>query len=165
MNHCVYISLGSNFENALELTGMALRKIGRLFKIEKISPVFYTEPQDDPAQPWFVNMTAKLTPEWNIEPARLLEKLHEIEDALGRRRDPNRRYGPRSMDLDLLHFDGIRSEDKKCRLPHPAMLKRAFVLVPLTVMEPLLIIEGRPAASWLGDLSWRLAGNRIFQKQ
>ena len=96
-------------------------------------------------------------------PRELLAAMLGMEAALGRRRDPALRFGPRSIDMDLLLFGDVTSADVHCLLPHPRLCERAFVLVPLAELAPDLVVNGRSIAQWLERLVWRREGRAIFQ--
>lgn len=81
---------------------------------------------------WFVNGVFLLETEW--DPRELLERLLHIEDELGRKRDG--KWGPRTIDLDILLFDDIIVRDPDLSIPHPELDKRRFVLEPMTEIAP-----------------------------
>ena len=160
-----YISLGSNSEQASLMLARAAQRISRLAGVEvaAVSPVYSTEPQEYRAQPWFLNQVLRLAlaPCWR--PAALVASLLAIEAAMGRVRDPVRRFGPRVIDLDLLLFGEERLDDADCTVPHPRLTRRAFVLVPLLDVAPDLALDGVPLAAALEKLSFRVCGKQIFQ--
>ncbi|MDE5878761.1 MAG: 2-amino-4-hydroxy-6-hydroxymethyldihydropteridine diphosphokinase [Desulfovibrio sp.] len=160
-----YISLGSNCAQAARMLAEAARRVAALpgVEVEAASPVYSTEPQDYAAQPWFLNqvLRLRLAPSWR--PRAFVEALLSLEAALGRVRDPALRFGPRVIDLDLLLFGEERSAEPACTVPHPRLMRRAFVLVPLLDVAPGLTLDGTPLAAVLQGLPFRLAGNKIFQ--
>lgn len=160
----VFLSLGSNAENAEEMLARALVAIAGLssLRVLKVSSVYLTEPQGFAAQPWFHNQAAALAagPEWT--PVTLMQALLGIETGLGRVRGPIR-LGPRSIDLDMLLYDDVVSDDPVCILPHPRLCRRAFALVPLAEIAPRKLISGKTATEWLAGLHWLLDGRKIFQ--
>lgn len=156
-----YISLGSNWPDAPEKLAQARKALGARWPIAAASLIYQTEPQNLRDQPWFHNQALKLKIA-AIGHIELLRELLAIEKSLGRRRD-GPRFGPRAIDIDLLLFGDAISSDPFCLLPHPRLTERAFALVPLLEIEPRIAINGRPAAEWLARLSWRLAGDKIFQ--
>lgn len=117
--------------------------------MEKTSSWYETEPFGFAAQPDFLNLVVALrTP---CEPEALLAALHAIEDELGRRR-AGPRYGPRTIDLDLLLLGARRAgpggdAPGVLQLPHPGIADRAFVLVPLAEIAPGLRIPGLDATA------------------
>lgn len=164
-----YISLGSNSPDAAEKLESALGEISRLdgVRIAKCSSVFHTQPQDYSDQPWFQNQAAELDVlDEDLLPADLLASFLKIEKALGRNRGPGAvRYGPRSIDIDLLLFGRLESDAENCLLPHPRMKNRAFVLVPLQEIAPQLVVDGMGISFWLDRLDFRVEGKSIFQCQ
>lgn len=124
-----YIALGSNLGDR----EVHLREaLGRLharngIAVDRVSAVYETDPVGYTDQPKFLNMAAALTTE--RQPLELLREMLEVERELGRVR--NIRFGPRTIDLDLLLMDGVRLDTEELTLPHPRMMERAFVLVPL----------------------------------
>lgn len=160
-----YISLGSNCADAARMLARAARRVAALAGVEvtAASPVYSTEPQEDANQPWFLNQVLKLALAARWSPAALVAALLEVETAMGRVRDPARRFGPRAIDLDLLLFGEERCAGADCTVPHPRLLRRAFVLVPLLDVAPDISLDGEPLASALGRLDFRLCGNQIFQ--
>ena len=90
--------------------------------------------------------------------------LHQTEAALGRLRDPQCRYAPRQIDLDLLLFGHMVTNDPELTLPHPRMFERAFVLVPLADIDPDLIFpDGQTIKSALAGLTYKIIDNLILQ--
>lgn len=161
-----YLSLGSNSHDAKLKLLQALDEIANLscVQIELISPLFETEPQDFKQQNWFCNQCLKLRLDESWTAETFLRKMQEIEAKLGRKRLNTQRFGPRPIDLDLLIFGAERSTREFCRLPHPRMHKRAFVLLPLYIIEPELRLYGHKLIYWLSLLQWQISGNKIWQK-
>ncbi len=137
----VYLSLGSNEGESRALLKAATELVAGLAGVRLLaeSNVYYTAPRDDEAQPWFYNQVLSL--ECDLEPLDLLARLQEIEARLGRRRG-RRRYGPRSMDIDVLIHGTRVLKMEKLVLPHPRLLERAFALVPLSELAPDLPVPG-----------------------
>ncbi|EFL53161.1 2-amino-4-hydroxy-6-hydroxymethyldihydropteridine pyrophosphokinase [Solidesulfovibrio fructosivorans JJ]] len=127
------------------------------------SPVYETEPWGDADQPFFLNQVVALTlaADWTAE--RLLTALLDIETTLGRVRG-ERRYGPRTLDLDLLLFGQAAIDAPDLFVPHPRLRQRAFVLVPLADIAPEAIIpdgEGGNVAAALAKIPFKIVGNTI----
>lgn len=160
-----YVSLGSNCDTARHMLAEAAEHLGRLpgLTIAAASPVYATEPQDYADQPWFLNQVLKLELENRWRPRALVAALLEQEALMGRVRDPALRFGPRVIDLDLLLFGEERCDWPECTLPHPRLLRRAFVLVPLLDVAPGLSVGGIPLAEALRGLPYRLCDGKIFQ--
>lgn len=160
-----YVSLGSNCASAAHMLEEAAQRLAALpdVTVTAASRVYSTEPQEYADQPWFLNQVLALGvgPSWR--PHSLVGALLEIEAAMGRVRDPTLRFGPRVIDLDLLLFGSERCADAECTVPHPRLLRRAFVLVPLLDVAPKLRIDGVTLAEVLRQLPCRVCGNKIFQ--
>ena len=125
-----YISAGSNMGNKLENCKNGLESIADSgnSSIMAISGFYATEPVDYIDQDWFVNAVARI--ETALEPSALLEELRLIETRAGRVRDAIR-FGPRTLDLDILLYDDIIIESPDLIIPHPRMHERRFVLKPI----------------------------------
>jgi 2-amino-4-hydroxy-6-hydroxymethyldihydropteridine diphosphokinase len=132
----VYLSLGSNIGDRIRYLKRAIGKIGESDSvvIRKISPVYETDPVGNPDQPRFLNVVISI--ETTLKPLRLLDYLLDIEEKLGRER--NEKWGPRTIDLDILLFDELITSSDRLTLPHPRMHQRKFVLVPLSQVNPNL---------------------------
>lgn len=153
-----YISLGSNLSDkgrdpAHNLT-LAVAELAAAGLVPMaLSQVYRTEPQGYTDQPWFSNQVAALDCPKSMTPEALLDLLLTIERKLGRVRstDPNLRFGPRVIDLDILLFGEEQRQDAALTLPHPRMHERAFVLVPLLEIAPdLRLPGGRFVKEYLG---------------
>lgn len=165
--HTVYVGLGSNSKDAEDRLNAALDALKKEpgFVLDAVSPVYRTEPQDYADQPWFLNRVLRLYVGGDRDHVALMKRFLEIEAALGRVRsaDPALRFGPRAIDIDMLLFDGVASDDPVCVLPHPRLARRAFWLRPLLDIAPDLEIGGVRADTLLSRLDWRLDGDKIFQ--
>ena len=147
------IALGGNvgdvratFEKAI--TGIcALAKAALLAR----SSDYMTLPWGDTDQPPFVN--ACIAIETDLAPLALLAVMQKVEQAFGRDRSKERRWGPRPLDLDLIVYDDLTMERPELTLPHPSLFERAFVLVPLAEIAPDRIIAGRRVRDALAGLS------------
>jgi 2-amino-4-hydroxy-6-hydroxymethyldihydropteridine pyrophosphokinase len=124
-----YIALGANLGDREASLREALRRLHARdgISIDRVSAVYETDPVGYVDQPRFLNMAAALTT--RRQPPDLLREMLEVERELGRVR--NIRFGPRTIDLDLLLMDGVELSTEELTLPHPRMMERAFVLVPL----------------------------------
>ena len=112
---------------------------------------YETPPWGGIPQPPFINACIRM--EIAREPRALLATLHEIERELGRDRTVERRWGPRTLDLDLLVYDDVAVESPDLTLPHPRLFERAFVLVPLAEIAPDRVIGGKTVAAALAAVS------------
>jgi 2-amino-4-hydroxy-6-hydroxymethyldihydropteridine diphosphokinase len=151
-----YIALGSNLPGVCTVTGtlrapnaqldaacIALDALAfsRLRRVSSYyaSPAWSNEDTEE-KQPDYVNAVAEI--QTDLAPDALLSALHDIENTHQRVRDPARRYGPRTLDLDLLVYGRIRLKTVNLTLPHPRLHERAFVLVPLLEIAPDLDLPG-----------------------
>ena len=133
MSHAA-IGLGANLgdrERSLRDAAARLRRVGT---IEAASSLYETEPWGRVDQPAFLNAAIVLATD--LPPRPLLGTLLAIERDLGRDRSRTERWGPRTIDLDLLFYDDRVEEDAELVLPHPRLHERAFVLAPLAEIAP-----------------------------
>ena len=135
-----YVGLGSNLGDREATLREALELLGRRVRVVAVSSVRETEPWGDPDQPRYLNAAAAV--ETELSPRGLLEVLLAVERELGRERS-GRRYGPRTIDLELLvHGDEVLDEPG-LTVPHPRLHERRFVLEPLAELDPELVVPGR----------------------
>jgi 2-amino-4-hydroxy-6-hydroxymethyldihydropteridine diphosphokinase len=130
----VVVGLGSNLGDRLGVMREAVRRIDLLpsARITARSRVYETAPVGGVAQGPFLN--AAVTVAWDAEPSALMAALLEVERELGRVRDV--RWGPRTIDLDVLWIDGLVVTEPSLVVPHPALHERAFALAPLLDVAP-----------------------------
>ncbi len=145
----VYLSLGSNLGDREKNLGDAREAISREFSEVRFSRVYETEPVDLADQPWFLNQVASLKTEWS--PESLLEWALQLEGRAGRIRGTPK--GPRTLDVDILLYDGLVREGPALILPHPRLLRRRHVLAPLAELDPGLVLPGygRPVREALAE--------------
>ena len=91
--------------------------------------------------------------ETDLDPHALLFVLHKVEQKFGRQREKEQRWGPRTLDLDLIAYDDVALDKPELTLPHPRLFERAFVLVPLAEIAPDRLIRGRRVSEALADVS------------
>jgi len=128
-----FLGLGSNLGNRRRNIGLALEKISRLkgIKIIKLSKITETSPLGGPSgQGKFLNAVLKINT--GLAPLNLLKKLQVIENAVGRKRTI--RWGPRTIDLDILLYGDKIITRKNLKVPHPKLMERDFVLKPLLAL-------------------------------
>jgi 2-amino-4-hydroxy-6-hydroxymethyldihydropteridine diphosphokinase len=130
-----YVGLGSNLGDREGTILAAAERLGP----HRLSRIRETEPWGYPDQPWFLNAAAEL--ETELAPRELLERLLEIERGLGRTRN-GPRYGPRTVDLDLLLYGDLVVAEPGLTVPHPRLAERLFVLEPLFDLNAGLFIPG-----------------------
>ena len=112
---------------------------------------YATPPWGDEQQARFINACIEI--DTSLDPHALLFTLQKIEVQFGRDRGRERRWGPRTLDLDLLAYDDLSMREPELTLPHPRLFERAFVLVPLAEIAPERVIAGRSVKSALAELS------------
>ncbi|MET8088783.1 2-amino-4-hydroxy-6-hydroxymethyldihydropteridine diphosphokinase [Micromonospora sp. NPDC005220] len=145
------LSLGSNLGDRLEHLRTAVATLGDA--VLMLSGVYETPPWGDTDQPAYLNAVV-LAQDGTATPRDWLERARDAERAAGRVRDPRRRFGPRTLDVDVIAVWGddgepVLSDDPELILPHPRAHLRAFVLRPWIDIQPY----GRlPGHGWLTDL-------------
>jgi len=139
-----YVGLGSNLGDREETLRRALAALAGdpAIEVAAVSSFRETDPVGYLDQPRFLNAAAAV--ETDLAPQELLERLLAIERSLGRTRD-GPRFGPRTIDLDLLLYDDVRLDEPGLTLPHPRAHERTFVLEPLGELDPDLEIPGKGA--------------------
>jgi 2-amino-4-hydroxy-6-hydroxymethyldihydropteridine diphosphokinase len=141
-----YVGLGSNLGDR-EAT---LRRASELIGAARLSTIRETEPWGYADQPRFLNAVAEL--ETELPPGALLDRLLEVERQLGRTRE-GPRFGPRTIDLDLLLYGDQTVDEPGLRVPHPRLHERRFALEPLAELDPGLTVPGRgPVSALLAEL-------------
>ncbi|MER6346139.1 2-amino-4-hydroxy-6-hydroxymethyldihydropteridine diphosphokinase [Streptomyces sp. NPDC001595] len=148
------LSLGSNLGNRLETLQGAVDALEDTpgLRIKAVSPVYETEPWgvEPGSQPSYFNAVVVL--KTTLPPSSLLERAHAIEEAFNRVRDE--RWGPRTLDVDIVAYADVVSDDPQLTLPHPRAHERAFVLAPWHDVDPEAQLPGRGAvADLLGTLT------------
>ncbi|GAB3663330.1 2-amino-4-hydroxy-6-hydroxymethyldihydropteridine diphosphokinase [Streptomyces sparsus] len=137
------VSLGSNLGNRLETLQGAVDALEDTpgVRVKAVSPVYETEPWgvEPGSQPAYFNAVVLL--KTTLPPDSLLERGHAIEEAFERVRDE--RWGPRTIDVDIVSYQDVVSEDPRLTLPHPRVHERAFVLVPWHDVDPVAEVPGR----------------------
>ncbi|MBU9710488.1 2-amino-4-hydroxy-6-hydroxymethyldihydropteridine diphosphokinase [Evansella tamaricis] len=159
----VYLSLGSNIGDRHQHLMDAIEQIKLLpgCTVEKLSSVYETDPVGFADQTPFLNMVIKI--ETSLQPEELLNSTQKIEEYGGRTKTI--RWGPRTIDLDILLYNNENIKLKHLEVPHPRMFKRGFVLIPLKEIEPNLIFsDGKPIERYIEELSekegvrkWRIS--------
>ena len=146
-----YVGLGSNLGDREATLREAVRLLGELDGVEvsAVSSFRETDPVGKLDQPRFVNAAAAL--ETSLPARELLDCLLEVERALGRDRSVEERWGPRTIDLDLLLYGEETIDVPGLQVPHPRLAERAFVLEPLLELAPeLRLPDGRPLRDLYG---------------
>lgn len=137
-----YVGLGANLGDREE----SIRAAAELIGASRLSTIRETEPWGYEDQPLFLNAVAEL--ETGLPPRELLDRLLEVERKLGRTRE-GPRFGPRTIDLDLLVYGELELDEPGLSVPHPRLHERLFVLVPLAELNPELDVPGKGLVSAL----------------
>ena len=152
MSNMAYIGIGSNIGSPLENCKRSLALLDEHARIEIIahSSFYETEPIGPTDQNWFVNAVAEISTD--MEPILLLDTLLAIEIAMGRIR--NEKWGPRIIDLDILLYGKSVIKNDRLEIPHPEMIKRRFVLAPLSELaaESIHPTENKTIQQLLSEL-------------
>ncbi|CAN5467463.1 2-amino-4-hydroxy-6-hydroxymethyldihydropteridinediphosphokinase [soil metagenome] len=145
-----HVALGANLGDRFATIQAAVDRIRELGSVRAISSFYETDPVGYLDQPSFVNAVLELQTE--LGPLELIYRLLGIESDLGRVR--TFANAPRAIDLDLLLFDSVVMDSERLTLPHPRMLDRALVMVPLAEIAPALNhpLTGRSMSAHLDDL-------------
>ncbi|MEN2840334.1 2-amino-4-hydroxy-6-hydroxymethyldihydropteridine pyrophosphokinase [Mannheimia haemolytica] len=141
----VYIALGSNLENPLEQLKQAVEKLKKFANEFEISPFYGSKPVGPQDQPDYVNAVAKFSTD--LSPTALLDKLQSIESEQGRVRV--RRWGERTLDLDIILYGNQQIQTERLNVPHIEMKNREFVIVPMFDLTPDLVL---PTGEKLADI-------------
>jgi len=148
----VFLSLGSNLNDRLLFLENAKKNLCKLkIEIEKESSIYETEPLEFHEQPFFLNQVLKI--KTSLEPLKLLFFIKNIEQKMGRiQRQKN---GPREIDIDILFYNVMIINLPELIIPHPAICKRRFVLVPMVEIEPDFVhpVAGKTVKELLLELN------------
>jgi 2-amino-4-hydroxy-6-hydroxymethyldihydropteridine diphosphokinase len=147
------IALGGNVGDVRATFDKAIGQICGLAQATILarSSDYATPPWGDEQQARFINACIEI--DTSLDPRALLFALQKIETQFGRDRNRERRWGPRTLDLDLIAYDDVSMQEPELTLPHPRLFERAFVLVPLAEIAPERVIAGRSVRSALAGLS------------
>lgn len=143
------IALGGNLGNRLETLQGAVDALEDTpgVRVKSVSPVYETEPWGVPPGSQAAYFNAVVLIRTTLPPRALLERGHAIEEAF--RRVRTERWGPRTIDVDIVAYQGARSDDPALTLPHPRAHERAFVLVPWYDVDPAAEVPGHGAVAEL----------------
>jgi 2-amino-4-hydroxy-6-hydroxymethyldihydropteridine diphosphokinase len=150
-----YVGLGSNQGDSEALLAEAVRRLGDLpdTRLVAVSGLYLTSPIGGPEQPSFLNMVVAL--DTSLTPFGLLEASQRIEDLAGRTREV--RWGPRTLDVDILWYHSFEGREESLQVPHPRMEERRFVLEPLAEIAPGLVLpSGRTVCEALQSVQDQL---------
>ncbi len=136
MTHTVYIAIGSNLGDKLSNCKKGIELLEKSgVSILACSHFYKTEPVDYADQDWFINAAIKA--QTDLAPLALLKALKSIEKDAGRVETV--RFGPRVLDMDIIFYDNLITEQAGLSIPHPRMHKRGFVLTPICDIAPELV--------------------------
>jgi len=142
-----FLGLGSNLGDRDYYLGEAISALeSPLTKVKATSRIYETEPWGVMDQPLYWNQVLEI--ETLLQPLELLHVCQEIENRFGREREV--RWGPRTIDIDLLIYDNTVSQSEELILPHPYLEERAFVLAPLREIAPELVL---PSGRFITEVS------------
>lgn len=133
-----WIGLGANLGDPPAQLRTALEQISQLGELQAVSSFYRSAPMGPADQPDYCNAVCRLATA--LSPVELMQRLLAIERHMGRVR--SLKWGPRTIDLDLLHVEGESCSTAELALPHPGIGQRNFVLVPLAELDPDLEIPG-----------------------
>lgn len=135
------VALGANLGNPQEQMDLAIAMLKEATEVTAISSYYVTKPVGGPEQPDYINAVCTL--ESDLPALDLLSLLHGIEKSLGRER--HEKWGPRTIDLDLIQYGSLLSKADELELPHPRAYERRFVLEPWHEIEPdaVLLTHGK----------------------
>ena len=141
------IGLGGNLGDPVKSMAATLRLLDERddCRVTAVSRLYRTPPWGKTDQSFFFNACAAL--DTRLEPEALLDVCLGIEQDMKRER--TERWGPRTLDIDLLTFENVEQEAPRLELPHPRMTDRGFVLMPLADFAADLVVKGRTVADWL----------------
>lgn len=164
MNNEAYIALGSNIGDRFENLKQAIESLKAISEVDlvSVSSIYETDPVGYEEQEQFLNMVIQV--KTGFTPFKLLDVCLEIEKELGRKRDI--RWGPRTIDLDILLYNQENIKTEKLFIPHPRMQERAFVIIPLLEIQPNIKLPSMeiPLQAILEDIPDR-EGVRIWKQK
>jgi 2-amino-4-hydroxy-6-hydroxymethyldihydropteridine diphosphokinase len=158
------LSLGSNLGDRLAALQSAVDAMRPWLRA--VSPVYETPPWGPVPQADYLNAVVVVADE-SAGPREWLTRAHAAENAAGRTRGI--RWGPRTLDVDVVAVDDVVSDDPELTLPHPRAGERAFVLVPWLAADPEATLSGKPLGAWIAQLpaadlvAVRLMTGRVLQ--
>ena len=146
-----YLGLGSNTGNREANLAQALRLLPDHVVVSEVSSIYESEPVGFKDQPWFLNAVCSASTD--LSPRELLDYVKHIESQLGRAL--SFRNAPRPIDIDILFYGSETVDTKDLTIPHPRLAERAFVLMPLSELNPILFhpVKGQTVGQLLSALT------------
>ena len=146
-----YVGVGANLDNPADQVRDALNRLASIpqTRMQLTSGLYRNPPMGPAEQPDYVNAVAGLLT--RLTPENLLSELLNIEQRMGRRRQPAGRWGPRVIDLDLLLYGDRIIDAPNLSVPHPGISERNFVLFPLLDIAPQLAIPGQGKVATMAE--------------
>ncbi|MBN4066249.1 2-amino-4-hydroxy-6-hydroxymethyldihydropteridine diphosphokinase [Ahrensia sp. AH-315-G08] len=146
-----WLGLGGNVGDVREAMARALLWMDGQsgLTVTDVSPIYKTPPWGVEDQPWFLNCCAQI--KTNLSPEELLETCREAERRGKRKRII--RWGPRTIDVDILMMEGVEQVEQRLTIPHPRIEERAFVLVPFADIAAEEVLNGRSVAEWAAAIN------------
>ncbi|MFD0917531.1 2-amino-4-hydroxy-6-hydroxymethyldihydropteridine diphosphokinase [Pseudahrensia aquimaris] len=144
MSQRAWLGLGGNIGDVRATLTAGLQQIDSdpECAVTAVSKLYKTPPWGVTEQAWFLNCCAEI--ETTLEPEALLELCQAVERAGNRKR--TMRWGPRTIDVDILIYEGVEQTEQRLTIPHPRIAERAFVLVPLADIAPQAMLSGNKIA-------------------
>ena len=148
-----YVGLGANLDNPRQQVTSAFAELAAIpgSRLTARSALYRSAPMGPPGQPDYINAVAAL--DTGLSPLALLERLQAIEALHGRRRGV--RWGPRTLDLDLLLYGDCCCNNRQLVVPHPGLTQRSFVVVPLLEIAPALRLPDKRLLQDVAQPAWR----------
>lgn len=155
-----YIGIGSNLESPAEQVRRGIEALAKIpcTKVLLNSRRYRSKPICGADQPDFINAVSALLTQ--LDPRELLRHLQQIEESHGRDRSVER-WGPRTLDLDLLAFSGLQLDDDDLTIPHPGIAERNFVLLPWREIAPCFRV---PGLSTIERLASQLSSGPVIER-
>jgi len=150
----VVLGLGSNLGDRVATLQGAVDRLADSLAVVAVSPIVETDPVGGPDQGQYLN--AIVLCRSHREPLEVLAVAQEVEQFFHRTRDV--RWGPRTLDVDVIAIDGVSSNDHVLTLPHPRAHERGFVLIPWSLVDPDAIIDGHGR---IADLAVRVGDSGV----
>ncbi len=156
-----FVGIGSNVGGSIDIVEAAIAALAGLprTRLAARSSLYRSEPLGEIEQDDFINAVVRL--ETELDPLALLLELQAIEHAYYRRRDEEQRWGPRTLDLDIILFGNRVQHDSHLTLPHPEFTRRRFVLEPMLEIDGDRFIPGHGSLSYLVEHAPPLAMEKI----